>query len=426
MGGSGSGEVIAKMLEAAKRLADAIAEKIGPWVSKAHYEFPREVRDGLDRTTHGDEQSAAELDRLGSAGHADRDNGAERPAIEDGSPHSSIEAHTPHGGRDPSEISAEEARELCEQVRDREPDAAGTGNRVNLVDTTAGPAVVRRGLDQPTVTILKKWMPENAAINYAREVGVRTPKILYSGTDPSTGREFTIMQYVPGETRGFNDPELLNWLPDLLDQVQLMSSRPLPVGMNLDIPEWQQQMIRHADDTYHNLPPEQRSRLDRLGIGPLSDYIQPDLSRSGESTVFAHNDLYPSNLRLDDQGKLWIFDWETAGPGDPLYNAGFFLQRMGTGIDGATRAQATDMWLDRIMPANSSVDTGAVLSTYRTMEDWRGVTVCAEIMPRVVSADPSRFEGWVDYYDTRLSRNPEPWPDIPKDELRMLLRQWVE
>ncbi|WP_159850065.1 aminoglycoside phosphotransferase family protein [Nocardia sp. CY41] len=414
------------MLQAAKRLSDAIAEKAAPQVGEAHREFPHGIRDGLDRTTRGDEQSAAELDRLGAAGHADRDNDAAQPATERGTPDSSIAEHTPRGGRDRSEVSAEEARELYAQVRDREPDAAGTGNRVNRVDTTAGPAVVRFGVERPIVTMLKKWMPENAAINYARECGVRTPKILYSGADPSTGRAFTIMQYVPGETRGFNDPEMMNWLPDLLDQVQLMSSRPLPVGMNLDIPEWQQQMIRHADDAYRDLPPEQRSRLDRLGIGPLSDYVQPDLSRSGEPTVFAHNDLYPSNLRLDDQGKLWIFDWETAGPGDPLYNAGFFLERMGKGVDDATRAQATDMWLDRVSPANSSVDTGATLGMYRTMEDWRGVTVCSETMPRAVSADPDRFEGWVDWYDTRLSRHPDPWPDIPKDELRTLLRGWVE
>ncbi|WP_040834546.1 phosphotransferase family protein [Nocardia brevicatena] len=197
--------------------------------------------------------------------------------------------------------------------------------------------------------------------------------------------------------------------------------------MNLDIPGWQQQMIRHGDEVYHNLPPEQRSRQDQLGIGPLSDYVRPDLGRSGEPVVFAHNDLYPLNLRLDDQGKLWLLDWETAGPGDPLYNAVMFLDRMGTGVDDATRAQATNMWLDRIMPANSAVDTGATLGMYRTMEDWRAVTMWSGTMPRDVSADPGGFEQWVDWYDTKLSRHPEqPWPDIPKDELRALLRGWVE
>lgn len=204
---------------------------------------------------------------------------------------------------------------LYEQVRDLEPDFAGTGNRVNLVDASSGPAVVRFRKEQPAVTFLKKWMPENTAIAYAHECNVRTPKILHSGVDPSTGGEFTIMQYVPGETRGFDDPELMNWLPDLLDQVQSMSSHPLPAGMEMDIPGWQQQMIQNADEAYHNLPADRRSRLRELGIGPLSEYVQPDRSRSDEPVVFAHNDLYPLNLRLDEQGKLWIFDWETAGPG---------------------------------------------------------------------------------------------------------------
>ncbi|WP_157228761.1 hypothetical protein [Nocardia brevicatena] len=226
MNGSDGSEIIAKMLQAAQRLVDALAKKGATRVSESHHELPQGVRDGLDRTIHGAEQAVAELDRLDPAGHVNRDTDATQSATEGRSPDSSIEEHTRRGGRDRSEISAEEARELYEQVRDREPDFAGTGNRVSLVDTSAGPAVIRFGLERPIGTLLKKWMPENAAINYARECGVRTPKILHAGTDPSTGREFTIMQYVPGETCKFDDPEVMNWLPDLLDQVQLTSSAP--------------------------------------------------------------------------------------------------------------------------------------------------------------------------------------------------------
>ncbi len=396
------------MLEAAKRLAEAIAAKAAPRVGEAYQQFPDGIRYGLHRTTHGQKQSAAELDGLG-AGHGNHNSATAGPA-----------------DRVRSEVPAEEARRLYAQVRDLEPDAAGTGNRVNIVDTSAGPAVVRRNLDQPRVTMLKKWMPENEAITYARECGVRTPKILYAGTDPSTGRPFTIMQYVPGRTQGFDDPEMMNWLPDLLDQVQLMYSRPLPPGMNLDIPRWQQQMIQHAEDAYRNLPPERHARLDQLGLGPLSDYVRPDLSRSGEPTVFAHNDLYPSNLRLDNQGKLWILDWEIAGPGDPLYNANSFLLRTGDNMDDAAQVQATEMWLDRMPPSAASVDSGPVFDTYRMMEDWRTITMTTEKVPRLISEDPNRLEFWANWYDIRFSRNPEPWPDIPKDELRTILRRWAE
>ncbi|MGW4719036.1 hypothetical protein [Nocardia sp. NPDC004260] len=185
-------------------------------------------------------------------------------------------AARPGNGGDRFEIPPSEAQELYEQVRDREPDFAGTGNGVHRVDTSAGPAVVRSKLDNPVVTFVKKWMPENTAIEYAQECDVRTPRILYAGSDPSTGREFTIMQYVSGETRPFNDPELLHWLPDLLDQVQSIAAHPVPPGMEIDIPEWQRRVIQHADDAYHNLPPERRAKLEEIGIGPLSEHVQPE------------------------------------------------------------------------------------------------------------------------------------------------------
>lgn len=267
-------------------------------------------------------------------------------------------------------------------------------------------------------------MPENTAIEYARECDVRTPKILYAGTDPATDTEFTIMQYIPGETLSFNDPDLLNRLPDLLDQVQSMSSHPLPAGMELDIPGWQQQMIQNADDAYRNLPPDQLSRLDELGIGPLSEHVRPDLSRAGEPVVFAHNDLYPLNLLLDDQRKLWILDWELAGPGDPLHNASLFLERL-WGMDEVTRARATAMWIERISPVNPAVDIEATLNMYRSMAHWRGTVMGAAEMRPSVAADPSSFERWVDLYHERFSQNSN-FPDLSRDELHTLLRRWVE
>ncbi|WP_406265638.1 phosphotransferase [Nocardia sp. NBC_00881] len=363
-------------------------------------------------------------DRSAGRGPDDVDPARSDPTAEDGFLDLPIEEQIHRNGRGRFEISPEEAQELYELVGNREPDFAGTGNRVHLVDTNSGPAVVRTSKKQPTVVFLKKWMPENAAIEYARECDVRTPKILYAGADPTTGGEFTIMQYISGETRGFDDPELMNWLPDLLDQVTSMSSHPVPAGMELDVPGWQQQMIQYADDAYHNLPQNHLSKLDELGIGPLSEYVQPDHSRSGEPVVFAHNDLYPPNLQLDDQGKLWIFDWEYAGPGDPLYNAAFFLERV-IWQDEATRARATAMWIER-MSLNPAVDTEVALRMYGSFEDWRGTVMNAETMLHSFAENPSLFEEWVDWYHTRLSRHSEPWPDISRDELRALFRRWAE
>lgn len=324
--GPGRGEAISRMPQAAKRLVATLANRAAPRVSDAHRQFPNGVRDGLDRTTRDHAQNTAEIDRTAPAAPADR-------GAEGGAPDSPGQERARRGGHDRFEISSREARELDEQARERGPDLAGNVNSLYRVDTSAGPAVVRFGAERSIETFLKKWMPENAAINYALEGGVRTPRIFYAGTDPATGKNFTIMQYIPGKTLGFDDPGLMNWLPDLLDQVRLTSARPLPVGRALDIPTWQQQTIRHADEAYHNLSPAHRSRPADLGLVPLSEYFRPDPSRSGEPTVFGHNDLYPFNLQLDEQGKVWILDWELAGP---------TIQRMNCAhcsTDGLTRPE---------------------------------------------------------------------------------------
>ncbi|MGW5388346.1 aminoglycoside phosphotransferase family protein [Nocardia sp. NPDC003963] len=409
------------MLEVAKNLADLIAARAAPRISETQHEYPNRIRGALDGTRRAEQQSTTGVDNLG---HRGRDTDATSSADQGVTPRSDLDGRARPDNRERYEISEDEARELLEQVRDRTADDAATGNQIFRIDTTAGPAVLRRGLGRPIVTMLKKWMPENDAVDYACERGVRTPRILYAGTDPSTGRPFTLMPYVPGETRDWDDPELMNYLPDLLDQVHLLSSRPLPAGTAMDIPTWQRQMIQYADEAYHDLPPVAQARSEQLGLGPLSDYVQPDMSRSGEPAVFAHNDLYWGNLRLDDQGKLWILDWENAGPGDPIYNAQFFLHRIGPAFDDATRTQIADQWLDRVLPPNSSIDTAGALDMYRSMQDWRGVVQCTQTMPERVAADPEGFEGWVDWYHERFARNPS-WPDRSKDELRSILGQWV-
>ncbi len=326
MDGLGRGELNARMLEAARRLAAALADNGTPRVSEAHREYSHVIQAGLDRTTRVGEQSAADIDRAGSA-QRDRaavpaETGAHVREPARGpdstagtrSTNTFSENRTHPDGRDRFEISSEEARELFERVRDREPEFAGAANGVIRVDTSAGPAVVRFETARPIETFVKHWLPETTAIRYGSECGVRTPRLLYAGTDSATGKDFMVMQYVPGETHGFDDPELMNWLPDLLDQVKLIAAHPLPAEMAMDIPTWQRQMIQHADNAYHNLTPEHRARLDQLGLGPLSDYVRPDLSRAGEPTYFAHNDLYPGNLQFDEQKNCGFSIGHAPGP----------------------------------------------------------------------------------------------------------------
>ncbi|MFI9536384.1 phosphotransferase family protein [Nocardia fusca] len=424
------------MLEAARRLAAALVESGAPRVSEAHREHTHVIQAGLDRTGRAGEQSAAGIDRACSAqndraaGQAETGAHVREPArgpdstAGTRSANTFSEDRTHPDGRDRFEISSEEARELFEGVRDREPDFAGSDNWVTRVDTSAGPAVVRFETGRPIETFVKHWLPENTAMRYGSECGVRTPRLLYAGTDPATGKNFMVMQYVPGETRDFDDPDLMNWFPDLLDQVKLISSHPVPAGMEMDIPTWQQHMIQHADNAFHSLTPEHRARLDQLGLGPLSDYIRPDLGRAGEPTFFGHNDLYMGNLQFDAQGKPWILDWSCAGPSDPLYDAQFFLGRS-LSFTGEALETATGMWLDRVPLANPDVDAKAVLRTYRDMEDWRGMALVAAKVPRTIAEDPSKLDHWTFFYDVRLSRHSEPpWPSLSRDEIAAMLRGW--
>ncbi|MFQ6225775.1 GNAT family N-acetyltransferase [Nocardia sp. NPDC002869] len=65
MTGLGGGEAIAKMLQATKRLVDALVGRGAPRVREMHQEFPHEIRGGLERVTHKEEQIVSELDRSG-------------------------------------------------------------------------------------------------------------------------------------------------------------------------------------------------------------------------------------------------------------------------------------------------------------------------------------------------------------------------
>ncbi|MEU7769432.1 hypothetical protein AB0B25_30705 [Nocardia sp. NPDC049190] len=80
MSGSG-GEVIASMLQAVKRLADALVGKAAPKISETLHEFPDTIRDGLGRFAHQDEQGVSEIGRAGSAMHGERYTGFEKWGI---------------------------------------------------------------------------------------------------------------------------------------------------------------------------------------------------------------------------------------------------------------------------------------------------------------------------------------------------------
>ncbi|MEU7769110.1 hypothetical protein AB0B25_28995 [Nocardia sp. NPDC049190] len=95
----GVGKIIAKMLEAAKRLTNAIRDKAGPEIAETHHTFPQAIRDSLGRLQHEDERRAPGIGKIvpdapthhsAGAGHPESDAGVRRsvhgpdPTAEDG------------------------------------------------------------------------------------------------------------------------------------------------------------------------------------------------------------------------------------------------------------------------------------------------------------------------------------------------------
>jgi thiamine kinase-like enzyme len=50
--------------------------------------------------------------------------------------------------------------------------------------------------------------------------------------------------------------------------------------------------------------------------------IETALQRNPAPLAACHNDLLPANLVEDEQGRLWLVDWEYAGWGDPYFDLG--------------------------------------------------------------------------------------------------------
>ncbi|NUP29259.1 MAG: hypothetical protein HOQ44_21650, partial [Nocardia sp.] len=59
-----TGRIAAKMVEAAKNLADLIAARAAPRISETHREYPSGIRDTLDGTRRAEQQSTTGIDDL--------------------------------------------------------------------------------------------------------------------------------------------------------------------------------------------------------------------------------------------------------------------------------------------------------------------------------------------------------------------------
>ncbi|WP_328400905.1 hypothetical protein [Nocardia sp. NBC_00403] len=77
----GDSAIIAKMVQAAERIADTLVYKASIRISETHHEFPHEIRNTLGRIRHEGEHIASEIHKIkiGPAAHTDRDAATEHP-----------------------------------------------------------------------------------------------------------------------------------------------------------------------------------------------------------------------------------------------------------------------------------------------------------------------------------------------------------
>ncbi|WP_309241229.1 phosphotransferase [Nocardia sp. BSTN01] len=294
-------------------------------------------------------------------------------------------------------------------------------SELRVVETSLGRGVVRVDSenDKRTETFLRKQMPLKDAMQMADDCGLEGAKILYAGTDPVSGREFMISGWVPGEARPLRDPNFMTWFPDIVDQMELLAKRGrLPPELQGSVAEWQRANISYADRAFRNMPAHMRANAEELGLGPPSQYMKADVTRT-DPAVPSHNDIHFANAISRSPTKSTVIDWEFAGAGDLVHGIRAATNRQ-LGIPPEVRAAADRMAHKRLtsfVPANPE----SSLQHYRQMEHWRALAlVCNPRDPQPIGNAVERLHPMM-----RLWHEPgNGWPLVSKEEFGEMLARW--
>jgi len=140
----------------------------------------------------------------------------------------------------------------------------------------------------------EKWCAEAA-----RESGVKTPKISHVGF--LNGWSYSFQEYVKG-THGTEAGEKEVWfkLGQVAKSIHQIPANEITLNYNQKVDEL-------FGDNYF---------VDKYILStPLSEAVKNRLSETFSwefSPMLCHGNLHPSNVILNGDGQLWLFDWETA------------------------------------------------------------------------------------------------------------------
>lgn len=288
-----------------------------------------------------------------------------------------------------------------------------------IVTTSLGEAILR--LPRPNVDgrFDPRMIAEAAALNYARDHGVRAPRLLYAEDDA-----FLIEEFISGDEPSIGSWP--SWLPNLVNEVKALQAGPPPTHAGLrSVYDWQLWMTSTLERTYTGIPPTHQARMSELRIPPLHEFWQANEMHDDRSLTLVHSDLHPRNLLLNHRG-LWILDWELALIADPIWEAAVALHRTPWPTPEA-REQATELWLTMLTSLGHDADIlHTLLAEYNTVEVWRSLINDSRRYPQMIVTNPGCTMALTISFHDKLAAGARAFgcADLNHDETYNLLQKW--
>ena len=250
----------------------------------------------------------------------------------------------------------------------------GITNRNFKVDVAGGEYVLRIGGHDTELLGIDRDA-EHAANRLAAELGVAPEVIAF--VEPEGYLVTRFVRGAPVEAERMRDREMILTVARTLRRVHNSGS----IGARFDPFRVVEAYCSTA--TAHRIPvPKAYDRAK-----PIADMIER--LRPPHPTVFCHNDLLNANFIADEQGRIWIVDWEYAGMGDRFFDLANFSVSHGLDEDD-----------DGLLLASYGVEDERSLVQMRFMSDFR--EAMWGVVQQAISDIEFDFEGYATQHFERM------------------------
>ena len=255
-----------------------------------------------------------------------------------------------------------------------EPLGGGITNRNFRVDLDGEQVVLRiGGKDAEALGIDRR--AEHAASVAAAGLGVAPEVVAF--VEPEG---YLVTRYVPGAPVAadrLRDRDMIGGLARIFRRIHNSSVVPSRFDPFRVVEAYRATAAAHG---HSSLPAYDRAK-------PIADMIERLIPPHPE--VFCHNDLLNANFIADENGRIWIVDWEYAGMGDRFFDlANFSVNHDFTEAD------------DAALLASYGVEDERSLVQMRFMSDFREAMWA--IVQTVISELDFDFEGYATEHFERM------------------------